>query len=132
MPLIWNDSLLTGISIIDSQHKELFRRINELLDFNNKSKETITETVRFLQSYVINHFGTEERLMNKTNYPEYLIHKNAHGKYTQEFNALKDRIEREGIGVSISVQMNHLLIDWWINHINKVDKKMAEFIRDKI
>ena len=55
-----------------------------------------------------------------------------HGKYTQEFNALKDRIEREGIGVSISVQMNHLLIDWWINHINKIDKKMAEFIRDKI
>ncbi|MBC7320602.1 hemerythrin, partial [bacterium] len=39
---------------------------------------------------------------------------------------------KEGINVNLTVKMNHLLIDWWINHINKVDKKMAEFIRDRI
>ncbi|MGC8717915.1 MAG: bacteriohemerythrin [bacterium] len=111
MAINWNKNLETGIPTIDSQHKELFKRINEVLDFSNKSRETINETVRFLQSYIVNHFGTEERLMSRANYPEYSVHKNEHERYTKEFNALKDKIEKEGIGVSISVQMNHLLID---------------------
>lgn len=132
MPLVWNDSLLTGINIIDNQHKELFKRINELLDSAGQSKAKIQELTGFLQNYIINHFGTEERLMAKTSYSDYLAHKNSHDKYSQEFKELKDSIDREGVNISLTVKMNHLLIDWWINHINKVDKKMAEFIRDKI
>lgn len=132
MPLVWNDSLLTGISTIDNQHKELFRRINELLDYAGKSKEKIQEITNFLQSYIVNHFLTEERLMEKNNYPDYSSHKSAHNKYSQDFKALKDNIDREGVNINLTVKMNNLLIDWWINHINKVDKKMAEFLRDKV
>jgi len=132
MPIVWNDSLSTGIITIDNQHKELFKRINELLDSSGKTKETINEVARFLQSYIINHFATEEHYMNRTKYPDYPAHKSAHDRYREEFNQLKEKIEKEGVGLSVSVQMNHLLIDWWLNHINKVDKKMADFIKDKI
>jgi hemerythrin len=132
MPLIWNDSLLTGIITIDSQHKELFRRINELLDSAGKSKEIISQTTNFLQSYITTHFGTEENLMVKANYPEYQSHKLAHEKYAKDFNELKDRIDKEGINLTLSVKMNQLLVDWWINHINKVDKKMAEFLKSNL
>ena len=95
-------------------------------------EETINEVARFLQSYIINHFATEENYMNRTKYPDYPAHKSAHDRYRVEFNQLKEKIEKEGVGLSVSVQMNHLLIDWWLNHINKVDKKMADFIKDKI
>ncbi|MCX7796023.1 MAG: bacteriohemerythrin [bacterium] len=132
MPLVWNDSLLTGVTVVDSQHKELFRRINELLDSAGKSRERVQEITNFLQNYIVNHFGTEERLMLKTGYSDYQAHKGAHDKYSQEFKELKESIDREGVNINLTVKMNSLLIDWWINHINKVDKKMAEFIRDKI
>lgn len=132
MPLIWNDSLLTGISTVDNQHKELFKRINEFLDSAGRNREKIPEISNFLQNYIVNHFGTEERLMLRTGYPDYTAHKNAHEKYSQDFKRLREGIEKEGINVKITVEMNHLLVDWWINHINNVDKKMAEFVRDKI
>ncbi len=132
MPLIWNDSLLTGITTVDSQHKELFRRINELLDSAGKSKEIISQITNFLQSYIMTHFGTEENLMVKAKYPEYQTHKGAHEKYAKDFSELKNRIESEGINLTLSVKMNQLLIDWWINHINKVDKKMAEFLKSNL
>lgn len=131
MPLVWNDSLLTGVVTIDSQHKELFKRINELLESAGKGKEKIQEITSFLQSYIRNHFFTEETLMQKANYPEYQLHKRAHDKYSQDFKQLKDAIDREGISLNLTVKMNQLMIDWWINHINNVDKKMAQFIRDK-
>ncbi|MGC8971155.1 MAG: bacteriohemerythrin [bacterium] len=131
MPLVWNDSLLTGVVIIDSQHKELFRRINELLESAGRSKERIQEITDFLQNYVRNHFLTEETLMQRANYPEYQLHKRAHDKYSQDFKELKDTIDKEGINLNLTVKMNQLMIDWWINHINSVDKKMAQFLREK-
>jgi hemerythrin len=56
----------------------------------------------------------------------------AHEKYAKDFNELKDRIDKEGINLTLSVKMNQLLVDWWINHINKVDKKMAEFLKSNL
>jgi len=30
MPLVWDDSLRTGVLLVDNQHQELFRQINGL------------------------------------------------------------------------------------------------------
>ncbi|MEN3203784.1 MAG: bacteriohemerythrin [Atribacterota bacterium] len=132
MPLLWNDSLLTGVSVVDNQHRELFRKINELLDSAGKGREKVREIATFLQNYITTHFETEEKLMVRAHYPDYENHKHSHDQYSQEFKALQEEIDREGASLSLTVKMNNLLIDWWINHINRVDKKMAEFIRDKI
>jgi hemerythrin len=38
MALTWDDSLLTGVDIIDRQHRELVDRINKLLEASNQEK----------------------------------------------------------------------------------------------
>lgn len=38
MAIEWTDELATGVNKIDNQHKELFKRINNLLDACNQGK----------------------------------------------------------------------------------------------
>lgn len=65
MAIEWTQDLSTGSDEIDNQHKELFRRINSLLDACNqgKGREEIGKTVQFLEDYVITHFSAEEEYM---------------------------------------------------------------------
>jgi hemerythrin-like metal-binding protein len=133
MALKWNEKLTTGIEKIDNQHKELFARINNLLDAcaQRRGKETINEVMRFLEDYIVVHFGTEEEFMLKYDYPEYHSHKAQHAKFTSEFSELKRRL-KSGRSSTVVVPTNRLLIDWWINHINKVNKELGAFLRTRM
>ncbi len=70
--MMWNDNLKIGVSLIDSEHKELCDRIDRLLAACSQGKGSaeISETVDFLQEYTIKHFGDEERLQRSFRLPE--------------------------------------------------------------
>jgi hemerythrin len=55
---MWNDGLKIGVPLIDSEHKELCSRIDQLLDACNKGqgRAEIVKTVAFLEEYTIKHF----------------------------------------------------------------------------
>ena len=133
MAILWKENLSVGVNEIDNQHKELFNRINNLLDActRGKGSEEVKRTSDFLSEYVISHFGTEEKLMNKYNYPDYASHKEKHEKFKKEFAELKMKIEKEDTGLLTTIGTNHLLIDWWLNHIGKVDKALGAFLSGK-
>lgn len=134
MAINWTEDLRVGVDTIDNQHKELFNRINNLLDActHGKGSEEVKRTLNFLSDYVITHFGTEERLMARYNYPDYASHKEKHEKFNKEFAELKMRIQKEATGLLTTLGTNHLLIDWWLNHIGKVDKELGAFLKAKI
>lgn len=71
MAILWTPDLATKVDEIDSQHRELFKRINDLLDACNqgRGKEEVQKVIRFLEEYVATHFGEEEKYMEKYNYP---------------------------------------------------------------
>ncbi len=71
MELPWTNDLKVGIRDIDSQHRELFVRINKLRTAmgQGRGKEGINRTLRFLEEYVVEHFLNEERYMRTSNYP---------------------------------------------------------------
>ena len=64
-PFNWEDSFDTGISIIDTQHQELFRRIDHLTLalYDGEGKVELKDLLSYLDSYVNEHFKTEESLM---------------------------------------------------------------------
>jgi len=66
----WTDKLATGISTIDSQHKELFKRINNLVIAikEHRCKSEIDGTIKFLDDYAKVHFTAEEKHMQEANY----------------------------------------------------------------
>jgi hemerythrin len=130
MAIEWTDDLATGVDEIDRQHKELFLRINGLLDAcsQGKGKGEVAKVIRFLEDYVVEHFSTEENHMVRFSYPSYGPHKAQHLEFLDNFSRLKEQFEREGAGLYIVLKTNDILVDWLKNHIRKTDKALASFL----
>jgi hemerythrin len=135
MPLIqWTSYLSVGIDFIDDQHKELFNRINILLEAcnNGKGKDIISGTLDFLQEYVVQHFQAEEDYMTRFNYPDYAKHKAQHEQFIADLRKIKDQFEAEGASGLIVIQTNRVVVNWLNKHIRNVDTLFGEFLKGKI
>lgn len=130
--LTWTDDLLTGYKAIDDQHKELFRRVNALLEAmgQGKGKAQVAEVLGFLSDYVVTHFGTEEQFMAAHKYPGLLTHKLEHTAYTDKLKHLLDRFQKEGPSSLMAIESQQLLTGWWASHIGKTDKALGAFLRN--
>ncbi len=129
-----DESTTTGIPIIDSQHTELFDRVNNLLKalMLAKGNEQVGDTVRFLDSYVKVHLSTEEDYMIKYNYPDYPPHKKAHIIFTNNVSKLKREFEERGPTFQLAATVQETVGDWFVNHIKTVDMRYVPFLKDKV
>ena len=85
----WNERLSVGDELIDGQHKQLLKKLNDLSKSIEKGEgiETVNRTLDFMIDYTNFHFNTEENRMKKEKYPELEYHRDQH----QEFvNTLKN------------------------------------------
>jgi hemerythrin len=131
MGIVWTANLATGINEIDSQHKELFNKINNLINAMSKGegKKVIEDVFKFLTEYCKVHFNMEEGLMTSKKYPDFASHKQLHNGFMTKLAELKKRVDTEGVSSTIVIDAQPLLVDWWYNHINKVDKALGEFLK---
>jgi hemerythrin len=129
----WTESLSIGNETIDSQHKELIQKINDVLEACNRQqgKEKVVEVMQFLKDYTVKHFKDEENLMKKYQYPMYEEHKKIHEDLVKKVEDLDERIKREGVSLSVVMTVNKTLVDWFVNHISKEDKKVGEYIKNR-
>lgn len=130
MMLKWNDNLSIGVERIDNQHKELFVRINLLLESmkNQRGQDEILNTLNFLEDYVIKHFDEEEVIQKKTNYPGYEVQHAQHEDFKNGLLNLRKTIETDGIKSSSIIIIQQKICDWWLNHINKLDMELGVFL----
>ena len=134
----WTEDLAVGNDTIDFQHKELFRRINDLVlaVHNSVCKYKITDVITFLEDYISFHFGEEEQLMQGRSYPAYRAHKAQHEKFKRNFVKLKKELLKLDGGKKpgsywLSVRTNQVVVDWIVEHIAKVDKLFGQFLRQE-
>jgi hemerythrin len=135
MSLEWTDALASGSAEIDSQHKELFSRVNSLLkafDTGNSGREEVSRIVQFLTEYVQFHFGTEEKHMDKYSYSSASAHKAQHQQFVKTFLKLKERMLMEGINPPLALETRQLVVDWLINHIKYSDRALGLFLKMKM
>lgn len=133
MALAWMNYLETGIKSLDSQHKELFRRINGLLDAisENVGAEEAVDLLDFLDNYVIFHFGDEERLMKTYDYPMSAAHMSEHEVFKKDISAIRTKI-RNGVNLLDILNVSEQTTNWLINHIGKRDRELGEFLRSRM
>jgi len=131
MAIEWTEDLATGVKEIDDQHKELFNRINKLFFAcsEGRGREEIIKTLEFLSDYVISHFGAEERFMTAYHYNGYAHHKSQHETFIRELSSLKNKLEINGPTVDLVIYVNQFLTEWLINHIRKMDRALADFLK---
>lgn len=129
--MMWNDGLKIGVPLIDSEHKELCGRIDQLFDAckRGKGKDEILKTMDFLESYTIKHFSDEEKLQRASAYPKVAEHKAMHDSFTAQIAAFKKDLAENGATLATISKTNYFLMDWLLNHIQKVDTELAKYIK---
>ena len=134
MDIKWSDSLSVGHPTIDSQHKELVRRIARLVDLinsGNVTQEEMVEVLGFIADYTDEHFSTEEKMMELTDYPEYEEHRQQHLWFMNEVNELIKEYLINGVSDRLKSNIQQILIDWLVGHIKGTDKNLGEFLMEK-
>lgn len=128
---IWNDSYLTGDATVDLQHRNLFKMVNELHDavVAGKGKEVLQPTLKKLASYTIEHFGIEERLMQRAEYPGYDGHKSKHETLANQ--ARTPIADYETGKAVLTITLSQFLSEWLRHHINEEDKGMITWMRGR-
>jgi len=126
----WSKKLMVGINLIDEQHMELVKMINEL-HRAMKMKKGAKESSRILENlanYTVYHFGSEEELFEKYKYPERHAHKEFHDNLVAK--VLEFKVEFEKGKASLSMDLMTFLTDWLRNHILKTDKEYVPFLKE--
>ena len=126
----FDETLVTGNETIDSQHKELIDKINELVRSCETSVElsTAVKTLNYLADYTDFHFSAEEKLQEEIEYPGIEEHKKQHKEFIQTIEDLHDMlVEEEGPTKEFSEKVNEKVIEWLYKHIKGFDRSVAEY-----
>lgn len=129
----WSDDLRTEIIWQDYQHQELLQNMNSLHQsiFEKRSGEQISRTVAFLDFYVKDHFGLEEKYMETFQYPERESHSREHAIFADKMERFKSAYVSQG-GTMPAMKLCFDLNEWFANHIKTTDKKLGLFLGQKI
>ncbi len=131
----WTEKLSVGVNTIDSQHKELFKRINKLVQAikEHRCKDEIDGTIKFLEDYARIHFAEEEKRMKEFGYGGIDEHKEHHRKYLAALAELKEQASLprvHGSSYDLSAATNQVVVDWIVDHIIKIDMKFGEYLKN--
>lgn len=124
--------LETGNPIVDKEHRELLKAVNELMDACGKGqgRAAMEPALKFLINYVDEHFKHEEQLQQGANYPDLPRHRKIHEEYKRKLKDIAAEIPASGPTVADLSKLNaHIAI--LISHIRVEDKKVGAFLRDK-
>lgn len=126
----FTENLATGNEMIDSQHKELIQKINDLLDSCEKSSDKVVaiKTLDFLSDYTEYHFNAEEQLQKDIEYPGYDKHKAQHEEFKKTVEELHEMlVEEEGPSPAFVAKVQVNVINWLYTHIQGFDRSVAEY-----
>jgi hemerythrin len=126
----WSAYYSIGVHSIDGQHRELFRRFNQVCDavWDGKGRDHVKDFLSFLAQYVQEHFGNEESQMQKHGFPGYEDHKKVHDALVADVSAFLHKYETEDVASYAVVKVITDLGDWTRDHIRSLDQDLGTFL----
>ena len=129
--IIWDDSMSTGIPIIDAQHKMLFQKFNEFSKAISgiTSRETAGEVLDFLQFYATWHFGQEENCMNEYKCPVAAKNKQAHAEFVSKFSQFYTQWQEGTMTQNLMNETYMELEKWFVYHVQQTDTQLRPCVK---
>lgn len=131
----FTDKYMTGIEMVDDEHRRLFEIIAETKDvidseFLADKYDHIMNLLNQLREYTEFHFKDEEVLMEKIGYPRLEVQKRAHAAFVERLVEIdfKDLDNMDDNQQEYLLELIQFLISWLSNHILGEDKKIGDFI----
>lgn len=126
----FTDQYLTGVPVIDKEHKELFRIIGDVYRVmtDELAFDKYDEIVRLLEElkdYTKFHFQDEELYMESIHYKELDAQKRAHDAFVTRLEEM-DLVHIDENQQETLEDLMEFLTKWLVNHILNSDKKIGE------
>jgi hemerythrin len=123
----WDESILTGVKLVDVQHKFLFDVINDLADAIERGKggASLGQILNLLKHYAEWHFEREELCMERHRCPAASANQRAHAQFLQTFEGFQAEYRASGGSDDIARRMYDELTTWLVRHIRGVDAQLA-------
>jgi len=127
----WKDELAGGIETFDDDHKQLIHLINQFESAAHYNQGELFEekALSELVDYTKHHFGSEEKLMQEHNYPEFEAHKAQHEAMIKKVNTFLESYQNSDSDQAIE-EIAAYLKYWLVNHIISVDKRAARYLSE--
>jgi hemerythrin len=131
MHIEFDPVLLTGVDEIDAQHRELFARIDQLLEASRtrRSREEVVRLLEFLGQYVVEHFAAEERIMAGSGYPRLEGHRAEHVQFVKELEILRQELKTEGPSNLFVIRVGNRVTEWLRGHIYRTDRALGAWLK---
>ncbi|MBN1118728.1 MAG: bacteriohemerythrin [Bacteroidales bacterium] len=125
----WNNKYNLGIEIIDQQHQNLVKIINDFYaELKTKTNDAlIAELIDKMKDYIEYHFKSEEEMLEKNSYPNIEAHKTQHKEFVKKVKSLKSRYRKGEI--ILSFEVTSFLKEWLMQHILVSDKEYTKYIK---
>lgn len=127
----WSEQLNVGVQEVDDDHKQLVALVNRLHHVMKEGGD-VTSVGAILQEaaeYTNFHFGREEALMRRHNYPGLANQEQEHKKMVAQLLALAERFKQGEFPVSMDIMAFARL--WLTQHILGTDMQLKTFFADK-
>lgn len=118
---------LTGIEMIDNEHKQLFRYADEAYEllheeFIPDKYDRIADILQELRDYTKQHFADEEAYMESINYKRIFTQKVQHQAFIDKLDSINmDSIDAGENQDEAIADILTFLTDWLVHHILEVD-----------
>jgi hemerythrin-like metal-binding protein len=125
MRIEWRDEYAIDNGLIDKEHASLIEMANQIfaIEHPEARQDEITDLVKGLFRYMETHFEHEEQLMEQGEAPNRKAHAGMHRFFIEEMTrALKTHTDLR----EYTVVLRNLVGGWFINHITRVDVRIAE------
>lgn len=123
---------LTGIELIDNEHRQLFdyaNQIYELLhaEFVPDKYDNIIDILGKLRDYTKQHFADEEAYMESIQYKKIFTQKIQHQAFIDELDKLDlDEISELDNQEETISNLLSFVTDWLIHHILEIDTQIGK------
>lgn len=129
----WTEDMSIGDAEIDRQHKELFALLDRTFEAAGRRESAAagqtTDALRSLCDYVVEHFASEEALMDPAAYPEYDRHVQEHIEGSMRALDFPDAAN-EGRDVRVE-EFLEFLVEWVRHHIHETDQTLGRYLARK-
>ncbi len=130
MAALWKEEYKVGIDKIDEQHRQLFDKIEQLLEIaksgdKRSNQQKCMEIIDFLVDYTVFHFNTEEALQRERKYVSYAQHVKIHTEFKNTVQAYKELLGKDFTAKTLKSFIGTMLA-WLVNHVCVCDRKILK------
>ena len=122
----WQDHYSVGDPSLDAQHRQIIALVNEMYEGmqQHKGRAVLTGILDRLLEYTLTHFKYEEQVMREHGFPDLAQHAAVHARMQKRTEDL-----REHVHLVTGHDLLRFLKEWWVEHIQGIDRKYAPYMQ---